>query len=332
MAIHTLSTAAFAMLALAAGSGCSGGGSGPATPAAPVAPVQDIASGHMVVDSAALTRATKTIAVSDDENAAVIVFDPSGKTLAVLSGFGFPQGLANDTEGDLYVADQTNSRIQVYAPGFKAKPKTLSDPGQYPLSVAAFAAGRYVAAVNQYTTTYGPGSVTLYANGTRRATITNEAIGQASFAAFDARGNLYVTFSPKGGHCPCIGVIAGATNGGNKLTLLMTSNSISPGGIQVTTNGRVAIFDDGTDAVDTYEPPKGGSLGSPVARTVLGTPLDAPAQFAFTADMQDLYVANNSDNNSLYEFAYPRSGGAVSSISVGGLPFGVALFPKQDPR
>jgi DNA-binding beta-propeller fold protein YncE len=91
------------------------------------------------------------------------------------------------------------------------------------------------------------------------------------------------------------------------------------------------VYDRGSNAVYTYDSPSHGSLGSPVARTVLAGPLDAPAQFAFSSDMNALYVANNSDNNSLYEFAFP-AGKAISSISVGGLPFGVALFPKQFPH
>jgi DNA-binding beta-propeller fold protein YncE len=319
-----------AAAALGLSVGCAGGGSGIATPGAAVAPVQSAAH-EAFLDSGAVARATKIVAVSDDEDNAVIAYDPSGHVLTVLSDFNFPQGLANDINGDLYVADQLNSRIQIYAPGFKGKPKTLSDPGQYPMSVDSFANGKYVAVVNQYTTSYGPGSVTMYTDGVAGAPITSPSIAQAFFAAFDAKGNLYVDFSPKGDSCPCLGEIANATNGGTTLALLTTSNSIHPGGIQVTTTGQIAIFDQGSNTVYTYNAPSGGSLGSPVAHAHLAGSLDAPAEFAFTSDMKNLYVANNSDNNSVYEFAYP-AGGKVSSISVGGLPFGVALFPKQFSR
>ena len=319
-----------ATAALALSAGCAGGGSGVATPGAVVAPVRSAAHAAFV-DSAAVARATKIIAVSDDEDDAVITYDPSGHVLAVLSDFNLPQGLANDINGDLYVADQLNNRIQIYAPGFKGKPKTLSDPGQYPISVDSFANGKYVAVVNQYTTSNGPGSVMIYKDGVAGAPITSPSISQASFAAFDAKGNLYVDFIPTGSGCPCLGEIANATNGGTTLALLTTSNSIHPGGIQVTTTGQIAIFDLGSNTVYTYHAPSDGSLGSPVAHTRLGGSLDAPAEFAFTSDMKNLYVANNSDNNSVYEFAYP-AGGEVGSISVGGNPFGVALFPKQYPH
>jgi hypothetical protein len=312
--------------------GCVSGGGGPALPVSQVVTAQRVARAAFV-NSAAIAHATKLIVVSDDEDEAVIVYNPSGQPLAVLSGFGYPQGLANDTKGDLYVADQTKSRIRIYSPGFKSKPKTLRDPGQYPVALDSFGSGKYLAVVNQYTTSYGPGSVTMYVNGVEGATITNPAIDQASFDAFDAKGNLYVTFAPNGSSCPCIGEIADATKGGATLATLTTANSISPYGIQVTASGQIAVFDQGSNTIYTYNPPVGGSLGSPVARTVLGgTFLNGPAQFAFTKDMKDFYVANNSDNNSLYEYRYPAGGGPVSSISVGGLPFGVALFPKERPR
>jgi sugar lactone lactonase YvrE len=308
----------WAAVALVIASGCAGSVGGTLTP-------------NSSVDTAAVARSTKLIAVSDDEDLAVGIYNTSGQVVAVLSGFGFPQGLANDSKGDLFVADQTNSRIQVYAAGFKTSPTSLSDPGQYPAAVAVFGNGSIVAAVNQYTTSYGPGSVTMYSDGVPAATVTNARIGQASFAAFDNAGNLFVTFAPRGGTCPCVGEIAGAAQGGTTLTALTTSNAISPNGIAVTASGDIALFDETKNAVDTYGPPTGGTLGAPLARTVLRGTLDAPAQFAFASDMNDLYIANNSDNNSLFEFGYP-SGAAVASIPIGGLPYGVAIYPKVLPR
>jgi hypothetical protein len=239
--------------------------------------------------------------------------------------------LASDVKGNLYVADEGNSRIQIYSPGFKGKPTTLSDPGQYPNSVAAFEGGKSVAAVNQYTTSYGPGSITIYTNGVAGAPITNPKISQALFAAFDARGNLYVDFSPKSGACPCIGRIANATKGGAKLTLLTTSNSVSPAGIQITNTGKIAILDYG-NTVYTYNPPSHGSLGSPVATTVLEG-VGTSGAFAFTRDMKDLYTVNYNDDGTVYEYAYPAGGASVSSFgSSGSYPFGVAIFPAQYPR
>jgi hypothetical protein len=311
---HILATAAIALSA-----GCAGGGSAPTTPGSVTAHVQSIA------------RAANMIAVSGTENSDVGVFDPSGHTLADLSGFNYPQGLASDIKGNLYVADTINSRIQIYPPGFKGKPTTLSDPGQYPMSLDTFDNGKVVAVVNQYTTSYGQGSVTIYTNGVAGTPITSPAISQAFFAAFDAKGNLYVDFSPKSGKCPCVAKIADAAKGGTKLAMLRTSNSISPAGIRVTNTGQIAILDYG-NTVYTYNPPAHGSLGSPVATTVLDG-VGTSGAFAFTRDMKDLYTVNYNDNGTVFEYAYPAGGGNVFSFDSGGsYPFGVAVFPAQYPR
>jgi hypothetical protein len=184
--------------------------------------------------------------------------------------------------------------------------------------------------VNQYTTAYGPGSVTIYIDGVVGAPMSSSAIGQALFAAFDASGNLYVDFSPQSGQCPCIAEIVNATKGGTTLKTLKTSNSISPSGIQVTNAGKIAILDYGS-TVYTYNPPTHGSLGSPIATTVLAG-VGTSGSFAFTRDMSDLYTLNYNDNGIVLEYAYPPGGKSVSSFGSQGYPFGVAVFPTQYPR
>ena len=313
--------AGFPILAAAAltlSAGCAGGGAAVTTPRSVLTQVQSIAN------------TTRMIAVSGTVNSDVDVFDPSGRTLDDLSGFQTPQGLASDAKGNLYIADEGNNRIQIYSAGFKGKPTTLSDPGQYPNSVATFEGGKSVAAVNLYTTSFGPGSITIYTNDVAGAPITNRKISQALFAAFDAKGNLYVDFSTKSG-CPCIARIANATKGGAKLTMHTTSNSISPAGIQVTNTGQIAILDYG-NIVYTYNPPSHGSLGSPVATTVLDG-VGTSGAFAFTRDMKDLYTVNYNDDGTVFEYAYPAGGASVSSFEDdGSYPFGVAVFPAQYPH
>jgi hypothetical protein len=329
---------ALALFAVSMAAGCAGGGTSATVPA-PGAATAQTAKQAAFIDAgraAASPTATPTtlIAVSDDENEGVSIYNASGQRIKSLVAFFFPQGLASDSTGNLYVADQTDSRIQVFTPAFTYK-KTLEDPGQEPLSLDTTDNGTYVGVANQYTTNNGPGSITMYKDGTATATITNSAILQAFFDAFDASGNLYFTFSPSSGGCPCIGEIAGATKGGTTVTLLSTVNTISPYGIQVTNDGDIAVFDMKRDIIFTYGPPVNGLLGTPIADTVVrGTetnPLNAPAQFAFTSDMHHLYIANNSDNSVVYEFGYPR-GVRTTDFSIGGTPFGVAVFPKQYPH
>ena len=238
--------------------------------------------------------------------------------------------MATDIKGDLYVADLGNSRVQIYAAGLNGKPTTLNGPGQFPTDVDSFANGAYVAVVNLVTTSYGPGSVTIYTQGVAGAPITDPSVNQMNFAAFDGHGNLYVDGSTH--TAGFIGEIAGATNGGTKLTMLTTANRIAaPGGIQVTNSGRIAILDQGSNVIYTYNPPVGGSLGVPVAVTKLGGQY-ASIPFVFTKDMKHVYTTNYNDDNLVLEYAYPAGGKAVSYFySEGSFPYAVAVIPTQLP-
>jgi len=350
---------AIAGLALLAG--CSGGGSGLTTPGQSVAPGQSAAQSvarsasllarvpknshsvarpdvaphkggavHPFVNSTAIDATSNTIAISDAADNVVNVYDSSGNLLAQLTGFSEPQGMASDIKGDLFVADTANSRIQIYAAGFKSPPTTLSDPGQYPAGVDSFHNGEWVAASNIISTSGGAGSVTIYKSGVAQATISNPTFARVYFCAFDATGNLYVDGSDPNGSV-VVGEIAKATSGGTTLATLTTGNTISfPGQVQVTTTGQIAIDDQLGPTVYTYNPPKSGSLGSPVSTTSLSGSSD-PVTFAFTNDMKDLYTADAGLAVS-NEFAYPAGGSPVSTINVGGQPIGTAVIPTQYPK
>jgi hypothetical protein len=284
---------------------------------------------HPFVHVAAVEAATKKIFVSDAVNNVVNIYNASGKQIAQLTGFSEPQGLATDAKGNLYVADTVNSRIQVYAPPYTKTPKTLSDPGQYPAGVSAFNNGQFVAVSNIISTSSGPGSVTIYKNGKAGPTISNSSFARVYFLAFDKTGNLYVDGSNSSGGVE-VGEIANATKGGKKLVTLTYKNTIEfPGGVEVTTGGKIAIDDQLSFDVYSYNPPKKGSLGSPVATTPL-TGSGDPVTFAFTQTNKDLWTADASlaDAN---EFAYPKGGSSIKSIAVGGQPIGVAVVPAEIP-
>jgi len=342
-----------ATLALLAG--CSGSGTGLSTPGSTVAGgatqqsvthkipkmshsvarpgVPSVKSGQPIkafVNSSAIAAVANTIAISDAADNVVNVYDPSGNQLAQLTGFSEPQGMASDIKGNLYVADTANSRVQVYAAGFKGTPQTLSDPGQFPAGVDSFSNGKFVAVTNIISTSGGPGSVSIFKSGVLMSTITSSSIGRAYFCAFDATGNLYLDGTDPNG-AVIVGEILGATTGGTTFATLTTGNAITfPGGVQVTTTGQIAIDDQSGFAVFTYNPPSGGSLGSPVATTPL-TGASDPVTYAFTNDMADLYTADAGLGVS-EEFAYPAGGAPASSITVGGQPIGAAVIPTQFPK
>lgn len=284
---------------------------------------------HPFIDVAAIQATGTKIFVSDAADNVVNIYNTKGKLLGQLTGFSQPQGLATDGKGNLYVADTSNSQIQVFAPPYTGSSKKWSDPGQYPAGVAVSYDGKYLAVTNIITTAGGPGSVTLYKHGKAGPTISNTDFARAYFCAFDDHGSLFVDGSNSSGVVE-IGEIAHLTNGGKKWKTLTYSQSISfPGGVQVTTGDTIAIDDQLGPSVYTFKPPVGGSLGSPIATTPLTGSSD-PVTFAFTKNNKDLWTADAGLASS-NEFAYPAGGSPVATISVGGQPIGVAIVPVQQP-
>jgi sugar lactone lactonase YvrE len=284
------------------------------------------------VDTVALAKQPTKIAVSVGGNV-VNIYDRAGNQLAQLTGFSGADGLASDTKGDLYVGDSLNQRVQIYGPGFQGPPKTLSTPGYYPNDVASFENGKIVAACNQKAGSLGT-NVEFFTNGQLTNTISNPNVPIIYYCAFDAVGNLYIgMFGPK--FLARVGEIVGGAQG-NTLSFLTTSNKLySPTGIQVTTDGHIAVGDSSGcaetcykyNAVYTYSPPVGGSLGSPVSKTVLKGAA-YPDSFAFTRNMASLYTAD-SFNNEAEEYAYPAGGTIRSTINVDSPPYGIAVIPSQ---
>jgi len=273
-----------------------------------------------------------TIAISDANNNVVDLFTAAGTQVGQLTGFKGAGGMASDIKGDLYVADLYNNRVQVYAAGFASPPVTLPDPGQYPLDVDSFANGAYVAVTNEISTSGGRGSVSIFKGSTLVRTITPANLADAFFCAFDGKGNLYVDGVDTNGQV-LIGEIPRATSGGSTFEQLTTTNTFGEAtGIQVTTaGGQIAIEDIDNQAIYTYNPPSGGSLGTPTQITPLGGTA-APETFAFTKNMANLYTEDTKGGDFL-EYAYPTGGTPVSTVIVGTRagPVGTAVIPTQYP-
>jgi DNA-binding beta-propeller fold protein YncE len=286
---------------------------------------------HPFIDLAAIRESKIEIFVSDAENNVVNIYNTSGKLLGQIVGLSEPQGLASDGKANLYIADTANSRIQIYAPPYNKKPTTLGDPGEYPSGVAVTYNGEFVAVANILSTTGGPGDILIFKKGKAGFKIVSSALARPYFCAFDAKGNLYVDGENSAGQV-VIGEIANATKGGKKFeTLRYTGAAISfPGGIVATTRDKIAILDQEASTIYTFNQPVKGSLGSPIATTVLTGASDI-VTFAFTASNKDLWGAD-AGTTGVAEFAYPASGNAIKSFSEGGEPIGVALVPAEQPE
>jgi len=286
---------------------------------------------HPFVNSAAMATAATKIFVSDARNNVVNIYNTSGKQLAQLTGFSQPQGLATDIKGNLYVADTNNSQILVFAPPYKKAPKKLADPGFFPAGVAVVTIGRttYVGVSNICSApACQQGGFIVYKNGKSKGAFQSSLINRVYFCGFDAKGNFFVSGQDSGG-LPTFGEVAGATRGKTAYKTVTTGNSISfPGGVQVTLKGKIAIGDQNAASIFTYNPPKGGTFGTPIHTTALTGSGDA-VTYAFTSTDRDLWIADVVNANTA-EYKYPAGGSSVTTIPVsGGSPIGVAIVPAQ---
>jgi hypothetical protein len=265
--------------------------------------------------------------VSDGASAVVDIYLQARKQRKVgqITGFNQPLGLAADSAANLYVADYSNENVPIYAPPYTGSPKlTLVDGGYAPNGVSVSSTG--IVAV----TSFNPGAISFYAKNSTSAcaTIVDATnFRYVNYDAFDDKGNLYIdgTSSNENG---AIGEIAGGC-GAKNITLLTTSNSTPQAdGIQVDKSGRISVLDKFYGAIYTYDPPKNGTLGSPVATTPL-TSSDA-IDFTFLASGKDVYTADY-DQGTAKEYDYPAGGAAKKSIAVGGVNDGIAVTSPLAP-
>jgi hypothetical protein len=276
------------------------------------------------------TGVPSTVAVSDAGTNTVNIYDESGTLQATLTGFSEPQGMTSDRLGNIYIADTANGQIQVWAPPYSGPPTLIADPGQFPAGVDQRNNGGFLAVSNIIDQNGGPGSISLYRNGSMVATITDANLQECFFLGFDHTGNLYFTgFNTA--FSVIVGEVAHATTGGRTVQYLTTSNTISfPGAVQVNNDGTIDIGDQSSPSqIYTYNAPSGGSLGSPISTTFLGSSVDA-VTYALKIHNHNLYTAD-AGNASSQEYSFP--GGTLENTISGSLsvPIGVALTPAQMP-
>ena len=290
-----------------------------------------------------------SIIISDATDNVVDIFNTEGVKTAQLTGFSQPQGLALDTAGNLYVADTKNSRIQVYAAGFKGTPTTINDPGESPASVAVDSNGN-LGVTNILTTAGGPGSVSFFnKGGTLLTTLSNRNFARVFFDAFDDKGNLYIDGTNALGAFVAGEVVGGAN--GKAITGLAVGNRVGfPGGIALSSTGKIALDDQQNVTIFTYNAPVKGSLGMPIATTPL-TGAGDPISFAFTRTNKAIWVADAARGLSNGSTAsapgkppkvlvssadkYPYSKGGASSKDIlfkhGAQPSGIVLTREAQP-
>ncbi len=258
-----------------------------------------------------------------DDGANVDIFLQGGKNKMVgqVSGFQSAGELATDTAGDLYVVDYFADNVTVYAPPYTNGPKLTFQPGRYPGNIAVSRQG--TVAVDTCTILSGSQcgeGVMFYAAGSTTPCATVVAQGTKAFpngvavGGFDGKGNLYVYSSLSGK--TTFGKIDGGCNAKRVRTLTINNTIQYAGGIEVDGAGRIAILDGSnpTAVIDTYNPPKGGSLGSPISTTSLVSHYGGA--FTFQASGRGLWLLYQATSGSetASEYAYPAGGAPKKSI------------------
>jgi hypothetical protein len=138
--------------------------------------------------------AARLLYVSDLQTFDVYVYRfPSLKLSGKLTGFDDPQGECTDAEGNVWIANTQANAMLEYAHGGTNPIASLSDPLGFPVGCAIDPTSGNLAVANldDYS---GAGSVLVYPNaaGTPRA-YGNAGIAAYYFAAYDRKGNLYVS-------------------------------------------------------------------------------------------------------------------------------------------
>jgi hypothetical protein len=313
-----------------------------------------IVPGHAVTTPSFMDRSALSkplVFIANAGGTAVGIYLQAGKNKMVgqVTGFTYAADVATDVAGDLYVTDliaaNDYGNVTVFAPPYTNGPKLTLYPGTPQLGIAVSSQG--VVAVPACTGSQCGPDVVFYAPGstTPCATVVlDESIfaGGLGWAAFDGKGSLYVEGATS--HTLNNPIIIAKIDGGcnarkyRKLTLGNAIAENSAGGIKIDKTGRIAIVDSlssNSVQIDTYDPPKGGSLGNPVSTTALvGFPNGGP--LAFLASGRRVWVGNSGSSNSptASEYAYPAGGAPEKSISVSPpneITAGVAVTPPLVP-
>jgi len=248
----------------------------------------------------------------------------------LFTGLNAPLGIATDAAEALYVANAFDSNVLVYPKPYTTYNRVLTDFGGQPTGVAVSRTG-IVAVTNSIdSNNAGPGSVAIYAKGasTPCVTLSNPGWKEMGFDAFDKAGNVFINGINTAFTKVLIGEISGGCKAKSIRNLVIGNALQSLGGIQIY-KGKMLVLDPAGATLYSYALSARGSLGAPIARTVLPH-LVEPVSFAMLAGDPTLWVADEYWS-AVYQYAYP-SGSPLKALDNGLTgPFGVAVNPAQNP-
>jgi sugar lactone lactonase YvrE len=241
---------------------------------------------------------------------------PPGRQIAFDTGLGHPEGVAVDTVGNIFVADNQNGVVYKETRSGNGSTRTVIGSGlNRPTAVAIDGAGNVFVATASglYQETLLDGSYT------QKALITN--LSDLTGVAVDGDGNLYLSTPTSGNvHKETLAI-------GGSYTESAVGYGIShPGGLAVDASGSIFVTDPQQGNVYRETPAANGSyLQTTVASGVAG-----PQNVAVDGG-GDVYITN-STNGEVYEETPDSSGGYVQSIAAATLnqAWGIGLDSQGD--
>ena len=258
----------------------------------------------------------------------VVIYPSVGQSqlpIGVLTaGMSTPQGLATDSSGNLYVANEGNSTVTEFAPGTSTPFRTYSAALGSPLGVTVGTDGTlYVANLlgsGSYT-----GSVTEYPAGSTTPSLnfTNNGM-YATAVALDASNNLYVAWFQFGTYVSEIDEYAPGSTVGTNLNLNLPTYSFPIYAMAFDHHGNLVLWNETLDHNTKYLMTFAPGATEPSHSLPGGSFLDIVTGIAFPRSKTQAFISAVNVNEGTL-ITYPK--GLPLDVFGSSLPWGIALSP-----
>ena len=265
-----------------------------------LAPIRVVAAVFILSVAAQRTYASPGDLYESDGSGNIYEFTPGGTQSTFASGLNQPFGLAFDSGGNLFEADQFSDNIYEFTPG--GTRSTFASGLNNPAGLAFNTAG------NLFEADEGSGIIYEFTPGGTRSIFASGLTGPAGLA-FDSAGNLFVADLPSGN-------IYEFTPGGGRSTF--ASGLDFPTGLAFNSAGNLFETDEGTGNIYEFTP--GGT------QSTFASGLDFPSGLAFNS-AGNLFEADALSGH-IYEFT-PGGGTRITFASGLSGPIFLAFEPPR---
>ena len=251
----------------------------------------------------------------------------------ITNGLSLPQGLAVDSEKNLYVANrgasEHSSNVLVFHKGDTTAFRTIADPWGWANDVAVDTNGTvFLVNYADFPPAERGGEVSVFLPGqsTRTGFIKDETKNKkfyaVSAAALDSNHNLYVTFW-NGVGAPYIDeYFQSSTASGRLKNLGLPTAGNGYYDVVLDNQNNIVTQNASTDTIGVFPP------GQKTPSETFG--INAPGMMAFDEPKTNLYVVSQGATFGFWEFSYP-AGQLEKTVTdgwgSGNIPTGIAVSP-----